>query len=290
MENSVLVAIKVTIHLQEHRKNVASTKKRTTITPFVDSTPPDDDTDNDINMNLPHIWIRRIDNSVHADAKTLQKGYSEGRYLMHFVFNNYLHIEICNSLDGADTADAYKNGLEFFESKGHLVDFIRIDNVTSPHLRLTLLRRTFSNKPLKLKYVNVGDHRRNKAEKSIQLMERAYLSTIASMDASFPPARRLTILPLLEITVNHLVGWSANTTVSAWHGLHGHRYDFNAYPFTIAGCLVSRHVDKSKKLPTGHPKASNYFRLPSRATGAYTQRSKYPPPSKRSPPLTRLGP
>ena len=159
---------------------------------------------------------------------------------MHFVFNNYHHIEICSSLDGADTADAYKKGLEFFEAKGHLVDFIRIDNVTSPHLRQMLLRRTIAEKPLKLEYVNVGDHRRNKAEKGIQLMERAYLSTIASMDASFPPARRLTILPQQEITVNHLVGWSPNATVSAWHGLHGHRYDFNAYPFTIAGCLVSR--------------------------------------------------
>ena len=78
-----------------------------------------------------------------------------------------------------------------------------------------LLRRTFAAKPLTLKYVNVGDHRRNKAEKGIQLMERAYLSTIASMDASFPPARRLTILPQLEITVNHLIGWSANPAVSA---------------------------------------------------------------------------
>ena len=43
---------------------------------------------------------------------------------------------------------------------------------------------------------------------------------------------------------------------SAWHGLHGHRYDFNAHPFTIAGCLVSRHIDKSKNTPTGFPKAT----------------------------------
>ena len=45
-------------HLQEHRKNVASTRKRTTLTPFVDSTPPDDHSDDAINMDLPHIWIR----------------------------------------------------------------------------------------------------------------------------------------------------------------------------------------------------------------------------------------
>ena len=80
-------------------------------------------------------------------------------------------------------------------------------------------------------------------------MERAYLSTIASMDASFPPTHRLAILPQVEITVNHLVGWSSNPTVSAWHGLHGHWCDFNAHPFTIAGCLVSLR-------PTGSPKAT----------------------------------
>ena len=192
-------------HMQEHRKNVGSTRKRHTLTPLVDSTPTDTDSD-EINQELPHIWIRRIDNSVHADAKTLQKHNIDGRYLMHFVFNNYHHVEICSSLDGADTAEAYKKGLDFFESKGHLVDFISIDNTTSPHLRLMLLRRTFANKPLKLEYVNVGDHRRNKAEKGIQLMERVYLSIIASMDASFPPAHRLAILPQLEITVTLSVG------------------------------------------------------------------------------------
>ena len=63
------------------------------------------------------------------------------------------------------------------------------------------------------------------------------------------------MLPQIEITVNHLIPWAPNGLVSAYHGLHGHRYDFNSHPFTIAGCLVSRHVDKSKKLPTGSPEA-----------------------------------
>ena len=93
-------------HLQEHRKNVASTRRRSTVTPLVDTTPPYDDT-TEINVDIQHIWIRNIDNSVHADAKSLQKGYKDGRYLMHFVFNNYHHIELCSSLDEADTADAY---------------------------------------------------------------------------------------------------------------------------------------------------------------------------------------
>ena len=75
---------------------------------------------------------------------------------MHFVFNNYHHIEICSSLDGADTADAYKKGLEFFEAKGHLVDFIRIDNVTSPHLRQMLLRRDFAATSPKMLVTTVG--------------------------------------------------------------------------------------------------------------------------------------
>ena len=60
--------------------------------------------------------------------------------------------------------------------------FFRIDNVTSPHFRLLLQRREISSKPLKLEYVNVSDHRRNKAEKGIQLVECAFLSTVASMD------------------------------------------------------------------------------------------------------------
>ena len=243
-------------HLQEQRKHIASTRLLPTpslITPIIDSTP---DSERDHNPEVPHIWLRRVDNAIHADAKSLPPLHHDARYLMHFVFNNYHHVEMCSSVDGSDTADAYKKGLEFFESKGHLIDFIRIDNVTSPHLRLLLLRRLMDNKPLKLEYVNVGDHRRNKAEKGIQLMERAFLSTVATMDPSFPQHRRLAIMQQVEITVNHLIPWSPNNLVSAWHGLHGHRYDFNAHPFTIAGCLVSRHIDKSKNQSKGTPKAS----------------------------------
>ena len=69
---------------------------------------------------------------------------------MHFVFNNYHHVETCFSSDGADAVDAYQKGLEFFEAKGHLIDFIHLDNVTSLHFRLLLLRRKVDNKLLAL--------------------------------------------------------------------------------------------------------------------------------------------
>ena len=34
---------------------------------------------------------------------------------MHFVFNNYHHVEMCSSVDGVEAADAYQKGLEFFD-------------------------------------------------------------------------------------------------------------------------------------------------------------------------------
>ena len=173
----------------------------------------------DHNPEVFHVWLRRVDNSVHADAKYLPSIHHDARYLMHFVFNNYHHVEMCSSADGSDTTDAYKKCLEFFESKEHLIDFIRLDNVTYPHLRILLQSRIVANKPLRLEYVNGGDHRRNKAEKEIQLMERSFLSTVATMDTSFPQQRRLAIMQQVEITVNHLIPWSPNHIVSAWHGM-----------------------------------------------------------------------
>ena len=67
---------------------------------------------------------------------------------MHFVFNNYHQLEPYHALDGTDTADAYRRSLEFSKVKGHLVGFIRLDNVTSRHLRLFLRHRTLASKPL----------------------------------------------------------------------------------------------------------------------------------------------
>ena len=230
-------------HLQEHRKNVASTR------------PQEHPTKTDITPEAerPFVWIEHINNAVHADAKGPLQDIG---YIMHFVYNNYHHMEICSDPNGASAADAYLRGILFFATKGHLVQWIRIDNVGSQHLTKMLATRSHQGQPLKLDFVNVGDHRRNKAEKGIQLAQRAFLSTLATVPASFPIEHRRLLLPQVEITLNHLVPWATNHAVSAYHGLFGHRYDFNACPFTIAGCLVSRHLDSAKKQPKGSPKAA----------------------------------
>ena len=65
-------------HLQEHRKNVASARKRSTLTPFVDSTPPDDDTDDTINMDRPHMRAQSPAVTVQSTSTvTISSTYSE---------------------------------------------------------------------------------------------------------------------------------------------------------------------------------------------------------------------
>jgi hypothetical protein len=161
---------------------------------------------------------------------------------------------------GSSVADAYKRGLEFFDARGVTLSFLRIDNKSSDHLRMLLARRTHGGQPIALEFVNVKDHRRNKAVCGIQTFERHCPSALATAAPDFSIDWCMDLLPLLEITLNHLVPWAKNPALSAWHGLHGRRYDFAAHPLPIAGCQVSRQVDRANRGSLG-PKAGPAWAL-----------------------------
>ena len=100
---------------------------------------------------------------------------------------------MCKGLSGVDSTDAYnlqpttyKRRLKFYKDLRHIVDFIVIDNVTSKEFRAHPETRRARGELLRVSHVNVGGHRRNRAEKSIQLFQRAFLSTLASVPATFP--------------------------------------------------------------------------------------------------------
>ena len=110
-----------------------------------------------------------------------------------------------------------------------------MDNVTSPEFRLLLSKHSKAGKPIKLECVNV------------EITDVTKPKTVKH--------KALVFCPQVEVTITHLVPWAANSTLSAWHGLHGEHYNFNSHPFTIAGCNVSTHIDKSKSGPRGSNKA-----------------------------------
>jgi hypothetical protein len=133
---------------------------------------------------------------------------------------------------------AFRSAFTFFASFSHPVTFLVLDNETSSELT-TLFR---SQKPsVRFQHVPPNNHRSNKAERAIQTTKNHFIAVLSSTHITFPPDRWPKLLPLAELTLNHLRKWHPNPSLSAWHGLRGSPHDFAAQPIHPPDQLVVIH-------------------------------------------------
>ncbi len=64
---------------------------------------------------------------------------------------------------------------------------------------------------------------------------------LSAAHISFPPNRWPALLPLTELTLNHLRSFARDRSISAWHGIQDQPLDFAAHPIHPAGQLVVAH-------------------------------------------------
>jgi hypothetical protein len=84
-------------------------------------------------------------------------------------------------------------------------------------------------------------HRRNAAERAIQMFKNHFSAGLCSVDPYFPLRLWDRFLPQATITLNLLLRQSRiNPKVSAYTQLYGH-YDFNQAPMTPPGTRVIAH-------------------------------------------------
>jgi hypothetical protein len=70
---------------------------------------------------------------------------------------------------------------------------------------------------------------------------------LSSTHITFPPDRWPKLLPMAELTLNHLPKWHPKPSLSAWHGLRGFPHDFAAKPIHPPGQLVVIHDSPLKR-------------------------------------------
>ncbi len=89
-------------------------------------------------------------------------------------------------------------------------------------------------------FVPPNQHRTNRAERAVITGKNHFLSVLSAVHISFPPNRWPALLPLTELTLNHMRAFSLDPSISAWHGIQGQALDFAA-PIHPAGQLVVAH-------------------------------------------------
>ena len=138
------------------------------------------------------------------------------KHLMVFYSHggNYLHIELADSNLESHVLKAYKQGVEFFASKGLKPNIQRMDGQTS--FGAPAFAAYQKDNDITVDLVPPGQHRRNKAERGIETVKHHIIAVLAGLDPNFPMKGLKHLYKQIELTLNLLRPARNNPALSAW--------------------------------------------------------------------------
>jgi len=96
------------------------------------------------------------------------------------------------------------------------------------------------------------DHRRNVAEKAVQVFKDHFIAVLCGTDNKFPIKLWCQILRQAEHQLNLLRKSRVDPSKPSFEVMNG-KHDYNVNPFAPLGCAVEIHVVPSKKKNMGSP-------------------------------------
>ena len=188
----------------------------------------------------------RIDNSNNAYSRAWEISSSDlpaefpvtsfegNKYVLITVFKNYIHPEGMPDKTARSYKKAYQATFNFFAKKGHTPNLHRIDNETSE-----IVHNYIENeRNITIQYVSPGNHRTLPAERAIQTFKNHVISTIGGYHPDCPLQIWSHTLQAMEYALNQLHPYGPNPSISAYHGIMGHKYDHSRYPLHPLGSLA----------------------------------------------------
>jgi hypothetical protein len=214
------------------------------------------DPDEDIPDNGDEAYTCALD-VLHSDAtgRFPVQSAQGNNYLLVSWYKGYLFATPLPNRQGASYVQAYRATYAHFNALGHFPKFQRLDNESSGVLERYLL----ANHQLILQKVPPNNHRANRAERAIQTYKNHMLSTLSTADKEFPLHLWDLILQQVNITVNLLRPFAANTDISAYEGIHGQTYDFVAHPMAPVGTKVLIHESPANRASWAPHGVAGYY-------------------------------
>ena len=251
--NSIATALG---HLDQSRQGYDSTsaikqprKQRTDLTPIItplstdkdyvesdNETEPEEDEEQQLD-STPEPLLCKLYNTCDVDAsgRFPVASVSKNEYILLSYFKGYVHAEPLPNRHHSSYIEAYKLTHEHWKKYGPIPTIFRLDNETSVPLEAYIT--TFAD----FKFFPAGNHRANRAERAMRTWKNHFIATLASASPQFPMRHWDKLLPIAEITLNCLLPWHPNPSISAYHGLTGDKFDFRAHPIGPAGTAIVIH-------------------------------------------------
>lgn len=213
--------------LHQTRKNLQSTKcKAPTIKPTVEA------------IGSTHKEPSNFSSSDIAGGKLPVRSKKGNLYTLIITYHGYIRKEHLRNLESESIKKGHEDGLKFFTSKGHIPIFHRMDNQTSSQVHSFIV----DSMGIPVQYVPPNNHRSLPAERAIQTWKEHCISSLSNVDPNFPLFLWDELDEQAEITLNHLLPYAPNPSISAYEGIHGKPYDFKAHPIHPPGMKVIAHT------------------------------------------------
>ena len=214
------------------------------------------------------------DRALYTKSYDLQndmdrKLYSDqtGRFpAQSFKGNQYVMVAYDMSISGSIFAEPMRNRTSgtMIQAYNRIFDKLR-DKEQRPTIHIldnecsADFKKAITANEMKYQLVPPNDHRRNAAEKAIQVFKDHFVSVLCGTDEKFPMQLWCAILPHAETQLNVLRKSATKPSMSAFEHLNGpHNYD--SHPFAILGSAVEIHVmPANRRTWAAHTKPGFYL-------------------------------
>eukprot|EP00804_Cyclotella_cryptica_P012930 CCRYP_002289-RA/>CCRYP_002289-RA protein AED:0.24 eAED:0.24 QI:0/0/0/1/0.5/0.33/3/0/1110 len=152
-------------------------------------------------------------------------------YLVAYAYDpNYIYATPLRNLRDESIMTAFDHVFQDLKAKGYKPTFNVTDNQAT-----TPIKAYLGTEDCKWQFVEPNNHRVNAAELAIQTFKNHFISGLCSTDSNWPLQLWDTMTEQAIITLNLLRTSRIDPSKSAYHQLHGHRYNWNTYPLATPG-------------------------------------------------------
>ena len=180
-----------------------------------------------------------------------QKLYSDqmGRFLiMSYKGNQYIMVLYDMDISGAIMVEPMKNHSSGEMVRAYNAAMKRLhDAGIKPTMRILdnkcsdEFKDTIKSYDMKYQLVPPHDHRRNTAEKAVQIFKDHFIAVLCGTDENFPMKLWYQLLPHAEVQLHMLQKSRTTPKISVFSHLYG-QHNFDATPFGILGSKIELHI------------------------------------------------
>ena len=232
-------------HLDQTRKNLRSTKPSSS--PPTPSSPQQE-------RNM----FTSIYQPTHTNASDGTGNFMHFPFYFLIMYNydtNTIHSECAYNHTASEYVRAYNAGLQYYAQYNIKPNYEVMDNILAAEIAAN-----FRDQHITVSLVPPGNHRALRAERIIRVWKNHTNGCLNATSSLFPLSKVRFLLPHIDKTLNLLRPSKTNPNISAWEGLNGKPYDYNAHPFHPAGtrCVV---LDRPENRDTWANHGREYFNV-----------------------------